>query len=171
METQQRLILMTFNHTGRVFLTLVFLGALTPPAMRAQTLSTGYVFAGPTFGSHPLNGAGRFGVGLDFHLASHFDLGGEIGAVMKKDVGILGSANLSYHFTRPRRREEWDPFLVGGVSAARFAGASGAWINLGAGVNYWLTRRVALRGEFKAYAGGQDLGGFGEFRFGVTFRP
>ena len=139
--------------------------------LRAQSLSSGFVFVGPTFGSEPLDGAGHFGIGLDFDLASHFDLGGEVGTIFKNDVGILGSMNLTYHFTRARRHEGWDPFLVGGVSGARFAGTGGAWINLGAGLNYWLSRRAALRGEFKGYAGGQDLGGFGEFRFGVTFRP
>jgi hypothetical protein len=156
----------------RVLLPLaVLLVGPTAPMLRAQTLSSGFVFAGATFGSHPMDGTGRFGVGLDFHLAPQFDLGGEVGTIFKNDVGILGSANLSYHFTRSRRHEEWDPFLVAGVSGARFAGTGGAWINLGAGVNYWFARRAALRGEFKGYAGGQDLGGFGEVRFGVTFRP
>jgi hypothetical protein len=46
---------------------------------------------------------------------------------------ILGSANLSYHFNRlAPQREEWDPFLVGGVSAARNSGAGGLYLNLGA---------------------------------------
>jgi hypothetical protein len=155
------------------FIRALFLPAvlLAVAPMHAQSLGSGFVFAGATFGSHPMNGTGRFGAGLDFHLAPQFDLGGEVGTIFKNDAGILGSANLSYHFTRSRRHEEWDPFLVAGISAARFAGTGGAWFNLGGGVNYWFARRAALRGEFKGYAGGQDLGGFGEFRFGVTFRP
>jgi hypothetical protein len=157
--------------TRALFLTVLLFGGPAARFLHAQTLSSGFAFAGATFGSHPLDGAGRFGVGLDAHLASQFDLGGEVGMIFKHDAGVLGSANLSYHFTRSRRHEEWDPFLVAGVSAARFAGTGGAWINLGGGVNYWFSRRAALRGEFKGYAGGQDLGGFGEFRFGVTFRP
>ncbi len=154
-----------------LFLLMLSLGGPAARVIHAQSLDSGFVFAGATFGSQPLDGAGRFGMGLDFHLSSQFDLGGEIGTIFKSDVGILGSANLSYHFAHSRRREQWDPFLVAGVSAARFAGTGGAWINLGAGLNYWLARRVALRGEFKGYAGGQDLGGFGEVRFGVSFRP
>jgi hypothetical protein len=143
---------------------------LVHPA-RAQTLSNGFVYGGVTFGKH-LDGAGRFGIGLDFHLTPRLDLGGEIGTIHKHDVGILGSGNLTYHFNRPRRvRAEWDPFLVGGITGARISGTSGLYVNLGAGVNYWLTRRFALRGEFKGYPGGQDLGGFAELRFGVTFRP
>jgi hypothetical protein len=130
-------------------------------------VDSGFVYAGGTFGD--ISGAGRFGVGLDFHLAPLFDLGGEVGFIAKSNVGILGSGNLTFHFVR--RREGWDPFLVGGVSAARFAGLSGLYVNLGAGTNYWVARRFALRGEFKGYAGGQDLGGFTELRFGVSFRP
>ena len=139
--------------------------------LNAQTLNSGYVFGGVTFGNR-LDGAGRFGMGLDFDLASRLDLGGEIGLIAKNNGGVLGSANLSYHFTpHGRRHEAWDPFLVGGFSAAHLNGTSGVYLNLGAGVNYWWSERFALRGEFKGYAGGQDLGGFGEFRFGVTFRP
>lgn len=157
----------------RAIIPSVWLLTTVPAAgpLRAQSLSSGFVYVGPIFGSRPLDGGGHFGIGLDFHLAPQFELGGEAGTIFKNDVGILGSANLSYHLTRARRHEEWDPFLVGGVSAGRFAGTGGVWINLGAGLNYWLSRRSALRGEFKGYAGGQDLGGFGEFRFGVTFRP
>jgi hypothetical protein len=137
----------------------------------AQSLSEGFVYGGVTFGKH-LEGAGRFGVGLDFGLTPHLELGGEIGTIHKHDVGVLASGNLSYHFNRSsRRRDEWDPFLVGGLSGARISGTSGFYLNLGAGVNYWFSPRWAFRGEFKGYPGGQDLGGFAEFRFGVTFRP
>ncbi len=145
-------------------------GSLLAPRTGAQTLDSGYVYGGATFGKR-VDGAGRFGVGLDFRLTPHFDLGGELGTIHKSDVGILGSGNLAYHFTRPSGREQWDPFLVGGVSAARSSGVGGLYVNLGGGVNYWVTRRWALRGEFKGYPGGQDLGGFAEFRFGATFRP
>ncbi len=135
--------------------------------LNAQAVTSGFVYAGGTFGS--IDGAGRFGVGVDFRLAPHFDLGGELGLIAKHDVGALGSGNLTFHFIG--RREGFDPFLVGGVSAARLAGTSGLYMNLGIGTNYWMSRKVALRGEFKGYAGGQDLGGFSELRFGVTFRP
>jgi hypothetical protein len=139
--------------------------------LAAQDVTSAFVYGGVTTGKH-LDGAGRFGVGVDFRLAPHFDLGGEIGTIHKKDVGVLASGNLSYHFSRPRQRhEEWDPFLTGGVSGAHISGTGGLYLNLGAGVNYWFRPRWALRGEFKGYPGGQDLGGFAEFRFGATFRP
>jgi hypothetical protein len=154
---------------ARVLLSIAVL--LFAGDLAAQNVTSGFVYGGATFGKR-LDGAGRFGIGLDFRLTPHLDLGGEIGTIHKHDVGILASGNLTYHFTRGRgRREEWDPFLTGGVSAARISGVSGLYANLGAGVNYWVSRRWALRGEFKGYPGGQDLGGFAGFRFGVTFRP
>lgn len=66
---------------------------------------------------------------------------------------------------------ERDPFLTGGVSGARISGVGGLYVNLSAGVNYWFRPHLAFRGEFKGYPGGQDLRGFAEFRFRVTFRP
>lgn len=136
--------------------------------LSAQTLDSGYVFVGPAF-ENRLDGAGHLGGGLDFRLAPRVDLGGEIGALFKNDVGILASANLGYHFSTPARKE-WDPFVTAGVSGARISGRGGFYVNLGGGVNYWVTNRWALRGEFRAYPGGQGLGGFAEVRFGVTFR-
>jgi hypothetical protein len=155
-----------------------FIAALAPVLfvgaagrLSAQSLSTGYVFGGVAFGQR-LDGAGRFGAGLDFRLTSQLDLGGELGLIDKKDVGVLASGDLTYHFTHSRgRREQWDPFLNVGISGARISGTTGLYLNLGAGVNYWVAPRFALRGEFKGYPGGQDLGGFTELRFGVTFRP
>jgi hypothetical protein len=145
--------------------------AATAATAHAQNPTTGYVYGGVTFGKK-LDGAGRFGAGLDFRLKPQIDLGLEVGTIHKKDVGILASGNVIYHFNRPsRRRDEWDPFLVGGITGARISGVGGLYVNLGAGVNYWVGPRWALRGEFKGYPGGQDLGGFAELRFGVTFRP
>ena len=159
------------RHSRTIPILIAVLLAGSAGALSAQSVTTGYVYAGVAVGGH-LEGAGRFGVGVDFRLAPHFDLGGEIGTIFKNsNVGILGSGNLSYHFVRSNQREAWDPFLVGGVSAAHLGGASGIYLNLGAGVNYWVGRRWAVRGEFKGYPGGGDLGGFAEFRFGITFRP
>jgi hypothetical protein len=151
---------------GRIAAILFALGSMY--VLPAQTFSSGFVYGGATFGKH-LDGAGRFGTGLDFHLTPRLDLGGEIGTIHKHDVGILASGNLTFH-PNGRVRREWDPFLVGGISGARISGVGGLYVNLGAGVNYWIDRRWALRGEFKGYPGGQDLGGFAEFRFGITFR-
>lgn len=151
---------------GPALVAFVFLAGI--PGAFAQNLASGFVYGGATFGKR-LDGAGRFGAGFDFRAKRELDLGFEVGTIHKHDVGILASGNLSYHPNR-RSSSEWDPFLVGGVSGARISGIGGLYVNLGAGVNYWLNRRWALRGEFKGYPGGQDLGGFAEFRFGVAFR-
>jgi hypothetical protein len=151
---------------GRIAAVLFAIGMMY--GLPAQTLSSGFVYGGATFGKR-LDGAGRFGAGFDFRLSPRVDLGAEVGTIHKHDVGILASGNLTYHLNG-RPRSEWDPFLVGGVSGARISGVGGFYVNLGAGMNYWLNRRWALRGEFKGYPGGQDLGGFAEFRFGVAFR-
>jgi hypothetical protein len=156
---------------GALLLTAILCSPAFIQELAAQDVASAFVYGGVTAGKH-LDGAGRFGFGLDFHLAPHFDLGGEIGTIHKHDVGVLASGNLSYHFAGGRsRREEWDPFLTAGVSAAHISGTGGLYLNLGGGVNYWVSPRFALRGEFKGYPGGQDLGGFAEFRFGMTFRP
>jgi hypothetical protein len=154
----------------RALALLTFWILLCGSELRAQTVNSGFVYGGATFGKRRMDGAGRFGAGLDFRLGPRLDLGGELGTIHKGDVGILASANLTYHMA-PQRHREWDPFLTGGVSAARISGVGGLYVNLGAGANYWVRRRVAFRGEFRGYPGGQDLGGFAEFRFGVTFRP
>ncbi len=152
---------------SRVALLIFAAGALCQ--MPAQDLSAGYIFGGATFGK--IDGAGRFGGGLDFRVKPRLDMGVEVGTIHKHDVGILGSGNLTFHFNpRSRGRDEWDPFFVGGVSAARLSGVSGLYVNLGAGVNYWMDRNWGLRAEFKGYPGGQDLGGFAEIRFGLVFR-
>jgi hypothetical protein len=65
---------------------LVFAGDLA-----AQTVTTGFVYGGVTFGKH-LEGAGRFGIGLDFRLSPHFDLGGEIGTIHSTMSGFSGPA-------------------------------------------------------------------------------
>ncbi len=81
----------------------------------AQTLNSSLAYGGATFVKR-LDGAGRFGAGLDFNLSSQFDLGGELGTIHRNDVGVLASGNLTCHFARPRRRrDEGDRFLVAGL--------------------------------------------------------
>lgn len=83
-------------------------------------------------------------------MAPQFDLGGELGTIHKKDVGILGSANLSsISIDWLRKGKNGIPFSSAAYQRPRVSGAGGLYLNLGAGVNYWLARRWALRGEFK----------------------
>jgi hypothetical protein len=166
MYTPRLVAITRFRTFSRIALLFLASGALV--SLHSQSFSNGYVYGGATFGKH-LDGAGRFGAGFNFTASRQVDLGVEVGTIHKHDVGILGSGNLSYHVNRSHPSEEWDPFLVAGVTAARISGVSGLYVNLGGGVNYWMIRRWGLRGEFKGYPGGQDLGGFAELRFGIVF--
>src|SRR5215472_3437214 len=107
-----------------MLVTSIALSGAGAKRLSGQTINSGFVYGGVAFGNR-LEGAGRFGVGLDFGLTSKLDLGGELGLIAKSNVGVLGSASVSYHFTPDeRRRSEWDPFLVGGFTAAHLHSAS-----------------------------------------------
>jgi hypothetical protein len=130
---------------------------------RAQSL--GYGFIGATAGD--LSGAFRYGMGGEWATAPHISVGGEIGGIQKNSSGVVISGNLTSHIPW---RGALDPFVTGGISVAHLGGSTGAYGNLGGGVNYWWSSHLAFRGEFRGYLGGGDLPGFGEFRFGISFR-
>jgi hypothetical protein len=130
---------------------------------KAQSL--GYAFIGATAGD--LSGAFRYGVGGEWATAPHIRLGAEIGGIEKNSSGLLASANITGHIPG---RGAFDPFVTGGISVAHWSSSTGAYGNVGGGLNYWWNSHLAFRGEFRGYLGGGDLPGFGEFRFGVTFR-
>ena len=145
---------------------VLFLSAgLLLTAGGGQAQSLGYGFIGATAGD--MSGAFRYGVGAEWATASHISIGGEIGGIEKNSSGLLASGNLTAHIPA---RGAFDPFATGGISVAHIGGTTGAYGNLGAGVNYWWSSHLAFRGEFRGYLGGGDLPGFGEFRFGISFR-
>jgi hypothetical protein len=61
-------------------------------------------------------------------------------------IGVV-SANAFYQFGRPQRRKV-TPFVTGGYSLG-FRSQSVNAVNVGAGVNYWLSEGVALRLELR----------------------
>jgi hypothetical protein len=134
-------------------------------AANGNAQSLGYGFIGASVGD--LSGAFRYGAGGEWSTSPHLSLGGEIGGIQKNSSGLLVSGNITTHIPF---RGALDPFATGGISVAHFAHTTGAYGNLGGGVNYWFNSHMAFRGEFRGYLGGGDLPGFGEFRFGVTFR-
>jgi len=131
----------------------------------ASAQSLGYGFIGATAGD--LSGAFRYGAGGEWATAPHISVGGEIGGLQKNASGLLVSGNITSHIPG---RGAFDPFVTGGISVAHLAGTTGAYGNLGGGINYWWNSHLAVRGEFRGYLGGGDLPGFGEFRFGISFR-
>lgn len=149
----------------RTFSLLPLCAGLLLAASSGKAQSLGYGFIGVTAGD--LSGAFRYGAGGEWATAPHLSIGAEIGGIQKNASGLLVSGNLVGHIPF---RGAIDPFVTGGISVAHIADTTGAYGNLGGGVNYWFTPHLAFRGEFRGYLGGGDLPGFGEFRFGITFR-
>lgn len=135
----------------------------------ARSQTHGYGFVGGTFIDRSQDAAFRYGIGGAAAVAPHWTLGGEVGALRNGYSGIIVSGNVGFHFRRSRE-SGLDPFVTGGVTGVRTGGETGLYGNLGLGSNYWFHDRVGVRGEFRAYPGGQDMRSFWEVRFGVCFR-
>jgi hypothetical protein len=114
-----------------------------------------------------------FSGGGDAFLWRGLTAGGEIGYYnfpQDRSAGFgIANANLGYHWVNRRNPGKWEPFVNAGIIGAGFAGGGAAASSgLGAGVNYWIKPRVALRTEAR-------VTGFAEeaiviFRIGLTFR-
>jgi hypothetical protein len=157
------------------WLLVVTVLAALPSAM-AETLGPprgeAYVFAAPfarpVYGGRATYVAG----GGEVFFYKGASMGAEIGPMISSTetggtyVFGLGSASLTYHFSR--QSNDIEPFVNVGYSATFRSGvASGS--NVGAGVNLWKKKNVALRFEFRAYLGRLRIDQVGP-RFGVTFR-
>jgi hypothetical protein len=129
----------------------------------------GYGFIGSTLSGKGVAGAFRYGIGGEGSMAPHLTLGGEIGGMQKGTSGVVVSGNAAFHLPISSYGDRVDPFLTAGVSVAHLGG-TGAFVNIGGGLNYWWRRNFAMRFEFRGYAGGGDLNGFSELRFGLAFR-
>jgi hypothetical protein len=109
-----------------------------------------YTFAAP---------GGISNAGTTLHLGGGADVliwkglgasveGGYVGPIRSMDYGIgLVSANALYQFGRPGRTKV-TPFVTGGYSVG-FRSSAGDAVNVGAGANYWITERTALRFEVR----------------------
>jgi hypothetical protein len=146
------------------FVSTLFIGLMLVTGS-SQAQSLGYGFIGATAGD--LSGAFRYGFGAEWATAPHISIGAEIGGIQKNSSGLLASGNLTGHIPM---RGPFDPFLTGGISVGHLSHTTGAYGNLGGGLNYWWNSHFAFRGEFRDYVGGGDLPGFAEFRFGLSFR-
>jgi opacity protein-like surface antigen len=141
--------------------------AQTPGLPRGETYVFAAPFARPVFGGRATYVAG----GGEVFLYRGASIGAEVGPVISSSeaggtyVFGLGSANVAYHFSRESKIEA---FLSGGYSVTFRAGvANGS--HVGAGVNFWQKKNVALRFEFRAYLGRLRIDEVGPC-FGVTFR-
>jgi hypothetical protein len=138
------------------------------PATAIAQQSHGYAFLGGTFsGRGDISGAFRYGIGGEARVLPLLTIGGEFGGIAHNGNGILASGNASFHVPTG---SSVDPFLTAGVSVAHKSGATGAYVNLGGGLNYWFHSHFGARMELRGYPGGQDLGSFAEIRVGLAFR-
>lgn len=145
-------------------------------AARAQS-SNGYVFFGPgamtyTGFSHSAR-AFYYGGGGEGILGKIVGLGAELGAVSNMQFrGILGLADVNgYAHFYPRRRPRFDPFFTGGYTLLFREGHANLF-NLGGGANYWFSRRLGLRLEFRDHVWRQSgtTAHLWGFRGGLSFR-
>ena len=132
----------------------------------------GYVYAGVAGVSDSNSGASfTAGGGGERLLYRGLGLGGDIGYLSypgRIDNGIgIGSANLSYHFTRTGKVA---PFVTGGPSVGFTGGGSAGGGNFGGGIQYWPKDHVGLRFELRDHIFSSDSPHFFTFRIGVAFR-
>jgi len=140
----------------------LFLIAVMPlaflPASAQQPGDEIYAFAGPVIvpRSAFTRWDGEFiqlGGGGEGRLTDRFALGGDVGVlkpVTNQYAITTGSASISpaFHFIPRDSLRKLDPFVDGGLSLLLGRG-SGVAFHYGAGVNYWVRRRVGLRFEFR----------------------
>lgn len=140
-------------------------------ALAAAQNSNGYVYVSPggvsccghtTTTLHLGGGEGIIGKG--------FGVGAEIGALaptegLSSAIGTF-SANGYYHFIHAKD-SKLDPFVTGGYTLLSRDGTANLG-NFGGGVNYWFSRHVGARVEFRDHIYTTDH--YWGFRFGVAFR-
>ena len=129
----------------------------------------GYVFFAPGVATPGNDGTAHFGVGGDL-LFKRIGIGTELGYLTPirhfgDGIGVL-SPNLSYHFASGKV----SPFVTGGYSLF-FRNGHASGFNVGGGVNYWVSNRMALRFEVRDNVLAEYINThFVGIRAGLTFR-
>ena len=80
----------------------------------------------------------------------------------------MATADVGWHFVNRRRFVPWDPFVTAGVLGYSYWQNGSAAGSVGGGVNYWLTRHIALRFEGRSYGMHGEL--ITVFQVGAAFR-
>lgn len=130
------------------------LGAI-PSAASAQVTVVGYGFAAPGFATC---GCGESittlhaGGGGEARIADTFGIGADVGYLgpfesFPDGFGML-SVNGSYYLPASDRLRRIRPFVTTGYTMAFRDGTANLW-NVGGGVDYWTSRRVGVRFEFR----------------------
>jgi Outer membrane protein beta-barrel domain len=151
-----------------------------------QSGSYAYVFGGPVI--VPKSAFTRWngdfihaGAGGEARFTDSFGLGAEAGVLTPVTnqyaltTGLV-SVTPAYHFVPRKSNRKTDPFVDGGFSLVLGIGAGGggaAAFHYGGGVNYWFSRRMGLRLEFRHHIWTPEAGeaiNLVGFRVGLTFR-
>jgi len=135
--------------------------ALTTAAASAQTTAVGYGFVSPAFATYEGDSLAIFhaGGGGEARVGDVFGLGADLGFAapwegFSASVGTL-SVNGSYYIKGTSRSRRTQPFASGGYTLL-FRDGTINGVNLGAGVDRWMTDRVGLRFEFRDHIMMQD---------------
>jgi hypothetical protein len=109
--------------------------------------------------------------GAEVVLGQTVGVGGQLGAVLRQH-GSFGfvSADGSYHLARNAKSGKFDPFIEGGYTRAfqLFSGANGG--NFGFGLNYWFSRRLGIRGQFRELLLSGTSNNYWAVSAGIAFR-
>jgi hypothetical protein len=152
-----------------VFTFPVFLNA-EDPEEPFRYYGNGHLFftAGACQHGYALVGAGGGGEGMLWHGLT---IGGEIGIQTFAGDARFGTAglNVGYHFVNRNRPQKLDPFVKVTPLGVAMAGGVTGWGGIGGGLNYWFTKKIALRTEVMAQAIA-DEERIVAFRIGLSFR-
>ncbi len=162
-----------YTREMRIFFLAVLLAV--PAAWAADEVPGTYAYW--TAGAGGLTAAGHTNLRVDLNgggeigIAHGIAAGGEVGFIAPIQHfadGLIGqvSANGYYH---PLRRKI-DPFATLGYTVLFRSDTKNA-LNYGGGLNYWFSRSIAMRGEFRdhTYEAGSVRAHFWSFRLGVSF--
>lgn len=154
--------------------TLTLLALLTSSAAFAQ-VPRAHVYVAQGFGQIGDNGPAftHTAFGAQGAVWKGVTIGGEAGAIYNpaSSLSVVGFLNLSggYHFTAGRQDTKWDPYVLAGPTLAVRSG-SAAGFHVAGGVNYWFSKRLGLKTEFRVNAISSDYSRLPEFRIGLAFR-
>jgi hypothetical protein len=154
---------------------LLFLMLLVIAAAAAQS-SSGYLFMAPggVSGSGHTTMTLHAGGGMDAIFGKGIGMNLELGGIWPRECFadcVLGafSAGGAYYFRRGKD-QRLDPFVNGGYSLLFRQGRENLFY-VGGGANYWISRRVGIRVEFRDHvATHYSATQFWGFRVGLALR-
>lgn len=159
----------------QLWCSVLFALALLPAAHAQRYNGHGYAYYSID-APHPGNFGDLMsaGGGGEAFLWKGLTVGGEVGylfprASTSEGIGLL-SLDGGWQFVNRDHPGKVVPFVTGGYTLAFRSGVA-SLLNVGGGVAWWFTRRLALRTEVRTYVYTSNGGAFDtSIRFGIQFR-